>query len=172
MQCTGGSAFGLHFQNRNFLSKKILSSIGRPFIHIFRHDGRRSDRVNRRNIGKCVRDMRSSGVAIHRFHLFAHFKLSFKIENWDIYYVMFPHYSVFGHLFQSLFYSKRKKIPLLKGFFEKNICFVSILCPKPGNFLTWKIFSACFCQYREEIIILCMRILVTVLSGSPATWTK
>ena len=62
------ASLGLHFYNANLLTKKVLSTLGRPFVHNLSHRRRRSNRIDTSNIGKCIRDVRSSGVAIHGFH--------------------------------------------------------------------------------------------------------
>ena len=71
---TGGACFGLHFCDTHFLSEQVDSAVCSPFIGYFRHRRRRSDRVDCSNIGKRIRNVCSSGIAINR-HGFCHYKI-------------------------------------------------------------------------------------------------
>ena len=64
VNCACCAALGLHFRNADLLTEKILPALCAPFIGNFCHGRGRSDGVNSRNIGKCVCDMRRSGIAI------------------------------------------------------------------------------------------------------------
>ena len=69
---TGCAAFRLHFHNVYRLAEQIFFAVCCPLIHVFSHRGGRCDRVNARNLGKCVRNVRSSLVAVHDFDFLRH----------------------------------------------------------------------------------------------------
>ena len=67
---TCSTCFGLHFQKFYGLTEDVFLTLGRPFVYNFRHGRRRSNGINCSNISKCVRDIRSSSVAVHSFHFY------------------------------------------------------------------------------------------------------
>ena len=64
--CTCSTAFRLHFCNSHRLPENVLSAVSSPFIAGFCHRGRRSDRVDRADIGKSIRNMSRSCISINR----------------------------------------------------------------------------------------------------------
>ena len=62
------TCFRLHLCDLYFLTEDILAAGGSPFIHMLRHNGRRSNRIDGRHFGKCIRCMSRSFVAIHGQH--------------------------------------------------------------------------------------------------------
>ena len=71
MHRTSGAALTLHFSNANLLSEKIGSSVCRPIVRNFCHGRRRRDRVNRRYVRKCIRNVRRGGITVD-CHGFCH----------------------------------------------------------------------------------------------------
>ena len=47
VDCTGGTAFGLHLLYFDCVAKEIFAALGCPFIDMLRHRTRRSDGINR-----------------------------------------------------------------------------------------------------------------------------
>ena len=74
----GRAGFRLHLHNLNLLSKNIFSSVSRPLVHNFGHNGRRGDGIDTGNIGKRIGHMGRSSVAVHRFHFPCHSMSSYR----------------------------------------------------------------------------------------------
>ena len=65
---TGGAALRFHFCYLDRFAEQVFLALGRPFIGHVCHGGRGGDGVDCRYIGKCIADIRRSGITIHRFH--------------------------------------------------------------------------------------------------------
>ena len=79
------ACFGLHLCDANLLSEQVQTSVCRPLVSDFRHRRGRSDRINCGNIGKCIRDMRSSGITVDR-HGFCHSVSSYYFWGFPLFY--------------------------------------------------------------------------------------
>ena len=62
---TRSARLGLHLNDVNRRTEQVLASLGRPFIHLFRHRRGRRDRIDRRNLRKGIGYMSRCGVAVH-----------------------------------------------------------------------------------------------------------
>jgi len=75
VQGADSPGFSLHFHNPDRLAEEVLFTMSGPYIHVFRHRGRRSNRENCCNFCQCIRYICGSFVTIHCFHqFFCHFK--------------------------------------------------------------------------------------------------
>ena len=68
VDCARSTAFRLHLRDTDFLSEQIFAAVCRPIVSDLRH---RRGGIDRRYIGKCICNMRCSGVAIDG-HGFCH----------------------------------------------------------------------------------------------------
>ena len=71
-----GAGFRLHLHQTDGLAKDVLQPVRGPLVGVFRHGGRRGDRVDRGDFGESIRDVRSSFVAVHNLHDLAHCEFS------------------------------------------------------------------------------------------------
>ena len=68
----GCAAFRLHFHNVYRLAEQIFFAVCCPLIYVLSHRRGRCNRVDARNLGKCVGNVRSSLVAVHDFDFLRH----------------------------------------------------------------------------------------------------
>ena len=70
----GGACLALHLGDLDGLAPQVLLAVGSPFVYIFRHGGRRRDRVDGGMLAEQVSDVRSGLVAItgDEFLFFSH----------------------------------------------------------------------------------------------------
>ena len=71
VDCARSTAFRLHLRDTDFLSEQIFAAVCCPIVRDLRHRRGRRDGIDRRYIGKCICNMRCSGVAIDG-HGFCH----------------------------------------------------------------------------------------------------
>ena len=69
---TRRTGFGLHFNDLHFLPENIPLSMGRPFIYILRHWGRRGNGINGGYFGKGIGHICRCLVTIHGFYILSH----------------------------------------------------------------------------------------------------
>ena len=74
VNCTGSTAFRLHFLHQYCFAEDVLTSCGSPFVYVLSHSRRRSDGVDSCYFREHIRDMRCSLVTItsDEFLLFSH----------------------------------------------------------------------------------------------------
>ena len=75
VECTGGAAFRLHFNDVYRLTKDILLFCSSPNIGMLSHSGRRSDGVNGGNFGEGIGYVCSCFIAVHSLEFTHHFLL-------------------------------------------------------------------------------------------------
>ena len=68
----GGAGLGLHFDNLNLGAEDVFQAVGGPLVDQVGHGAGRGDRVDRRNLGKRIGDVRRRVVAVHGFELSCH----------------------------------------------------------------------------------------------------
>ena len=68
----GGAGLGLHLLHLNGGAEDVLQSRGRPLVNIVGHRAGRRDRVDSRNLGKGIRNVRGGLVAVHGFEFSRH----------------------------------------------------------------------------------------------------
>ena len=64
VHCAGGSCLGLHLNDFDCLPKNVFTSACRPFVDIFCHRGRRSDRIDRRYLAEHISDVGGCVVSV------------------------------------------------------------------------------------------------------------
>ena len=71
---TRGAGLALHLGDLDGLAPEILLSVGRPFVHVFRHRGGRRDRIDGGMLAEQVSDVRSGLVTVtgDEFLFFSH----------------------------------------------------------------------------------------------------
>ena len=60
----GGAGFRLHFRDLYLLAEQVQPTVCSPVVCNLRHGGGRGDGIDRRYVGKCIRNVRSCGVTI------------------------------------------------------------------------------------------------------------
>ena len=72
-----GAGLGLHLDHVHGGAEQILSALRGPFIHLFRHGGRRCDGVNGCDFRKGVSHVSSSRITVHDNDFLAHVSFPF-----------------------------------------------------------------------------------------------
>ena len=68
----GGAGLGLHLHHLYLGAEDILQAVGGPLVNQVGHGAGRGDRVDRRNLGERIGDMRRRVVAVHGLELSSH----------------------------------------------------------------------------------------------------
>ena len=68
----GGAGLGLHLHHLDLGAEDVFQAVGGPLVNQVGHGAGRGDRVDRRNLGKRIGDMRRRVVAVHGFELSCH----------------------------------------------------------------------------------------------------
>ena len=72
VDCAGGAGLGLHLDHLDLGAEDVLQTVGGPLVNQVGHGAGRGDRVDRRNLGKRIGDMRRRVVAVHGLELSSH----------------------------------------------------------------------------------------------------
>ncbi len=72
VNCAGGAALGLHFDDVDSLTKDVFLAARRPLVGQFGHDRGRSDWENTGDVSVGICYMSRSGVTVHGFHFSCH----------------------------------------------------------------------------------------------------
>jgi len=77
----------LHFNELNGLAEKIFTAVSRPGVNVFRHRGRRRNRINRSDFRKGIRYIGGCLITVHSFsNLFYHLvSLLFHVQRLTIF---------------------------------------------------------------------------------------
>ena len=87
MHGTRGAGLTLHLSDLDGLAPEVLLAVGSPLVHVFRHRGRRRDRVDGSVLAEQVSDIRRCLVTItgDEFLFFSHKCL----DSFSMFYIYF-----------------------------------------------------------------------------------
>ena len=69
---TGGTGFGLHFNNFKLLAEHVLLALAGPDVGVLAHRRGRGDRVDRRHLAERVGNVRRRVIPVDGLHFFSH----------------------------------------------------------------------------------------------------